>query len=61
MTERECRIEKDFRCSVREREQCLARLHYLEDHHQGIGREAELLRRRLLLIEAVIASGKTSG
>jgi hypothetical protein len=40
----------------REREQVLARLSWLEKHHQGIGSEAALLKRRLLLIEALAAS-----
>lgn len=41
-----------------ERRQAIQRLQFLERHQQGIGREAQLLKRRIDLLDAVIASAR---
>ena len=45
---------------AREKEQTTARLQFLEHHAQGLGREAALLKRRLVMLEAITAAGKVT-
>lgn len=45
---------------AREKEQTSARLQFLEHHQQGLGREAALLKRRLVMLEAITAAGKVT-